>query len=180
MSTANSGILKTQPTNFNTLYGQNFVFDIHRLRELNYFCTSVVLPGISFINVDVPTMFKTMPEPGDLLVFEPITITFIVDENLLNYRTIFEWMVGLTFPNNFSQYETLKNTSLGNNVKSDCVLHILDNKKQENIQAYFTDAFPISLSPLQFDIKQTDREPITADVSFAYQEYKFLYKEVEV
>jgi hypothetical protein len=35
-------------------------------------------------------------------------VSFIIDEDLLNWRELYDWMVGLTFPERHSQYKTQK------------------------------------------------------------------------
>ena len=41
---------------------------------------------------------------GDTLDFEDLEITFLVNEDLSNYREIHDWMIGIGFPKNNEQF----------------------------------------------------------------------------
>ena len=43
---------------------------------------------------------------GDKLTFETLNITFLVDEELQNYRELWDWIVGMGSPVSHSQWET--------------------------------------------------------------------------
>ena len=49
-----------------------------------------------------------IPVPGDKLCFGDLEITFLVDENLENYREIHGWMYGIGFPKEETIYRLLK------------------------------------------------------------------------
>ena len=42
--------------------------------------------------------------PGDKFVFDTLEITFMVDENLENYREMHGWLTGIGFPRDREQY----------------------------------------------------------------------------
>ena len=51
-----------------------------------------------------PTPLKDVPIPGDKLDYDNLNITFLVDENLENYREIHGWLTGLGFPKDYVQF----------------------------------------------------------------------------
>ena len=53
------------------------------------------------------TPLKDIPVPGDKLTYSPLTMDFLVDENLENYREIHGWLVGLGFPTDRKEFRDL-------------------------------------------------------------------------
>ena len=81
MTTTNS--YSRQPTKQDYADPTKFKFSIVKLPKVEYFCTQVNLPGISISdNYSQPTPFRDIPLPGEKLSYEPLSVTFIVDENL--------------------------------------------------------------------------------------------------
>ena len=50
---------------------------------------------------------QTYHLPGDTISFSDLEITFLVDENLENYREIHGWMYGIGFPKSRTQFADL-------------------------------------------------------------------------
>ena len=48
--------------------------------------------------------FAAIPLMGDILAYEDLTITFIVDENLENYIEMHTWLTAIGFPENTKQF----------------------------------------------------------------------------
>ena len=46
--------------------------------------------------------------PVEKLSYSPLDITFLVDENLNNYKEIHDWLLGLGFPQNYTQFQNLQ------------------------------------------------------------------------
>jgi hypothetical protein len=78
-----------QPNNINFLGQNGFRFAIKRLPTVNYFCQAVSVPAVSIGAIESPTPFAFVPRPGDRITYEPLTLTFKVDENLQNYSHYF-------------------------------------------------------------------------------------------
>ena len=54
---------------------------------------------------------------------------------------------------------------------SDGSLLILSSNNNPRIRIAFEDMFPLSLSPLAFDVTQTDVEYLQSDVTFRYRRF---------
>lgn len=147
----------------NYLTPTNFKFSIKRLPHVSFFCQSATLPGLSFSPVEIPTPFKSLYREGGPLDVGQFTITMLVDEDMQNYLEIYNWMIGLTFPNNFEEYANLKT---GDGLYSDATLHIMSNAKNPNVTVHLKDIFPISLGDINMSVNQTDTSPSTVDVAF--------------
>ena len=97
-----------QPTAQDYASPTQFKFSILKLPKVEYFCTAVNIPGISLGGAPVQqTPFKDIPLPGDKLTYEPLQMTFMVDENLENFQEIHGWLVGLGFPRDHSEFRNL-------------------------------------------------------------------------
>ena len=53
---------------------------------------------------DVPTPLYDYPMPGDKITYQSLDISFLVDENLNNYKELHDWLIGLGFPSNHQQF----------------------------------------------------------------------------
>lgn len=164
-----SKIFNNQPTNINFLSPVGFRFNIEYLPNTNWFMTSVNLPGISLGEINQPTPFMQTQVPGNDLVFDPLNITFQVDEDMQNWREIYDWMNGLGFPNEYGEYKAQKAKQL----YSDASLSILNSDMNINYVITFTDLFPTSLSEILFDSASGDIETIKATVNFRYLAYSY-------
>jgi hypothetical protein len=166
----------SQPDNKSFLSPLGFKFTIQRLPHVNYFCTSAELPDIAMGQIDtVENTFVKLPVPGDKLVFGLLNLRFRVDEDMKNFREIYDWLIGLGYPDNFSQSASLRG---GNGilpqgeVYSDGSLIITTSSFQPNIEVRFVDMYPVSLSSVTFNLEQSDIEYLQADVNFAYRKYE--------
>ena len=195
MTTTNS--YNRQPTKLDYASPTQFKFGIIKLPKVEYFCTAANIPGITLGTSNLATPFKDVPMPGDKLDYDTLNISFLVDENLENYREIHGWMTGLGFPKDYSQYRNLqsagtdryptttnetysseigvtsKNTPDDGGLYSDATLFVLTSKNNANIEIRFRDIYPISLSGLDYNQQATDVDYLTARVTFQYKIYEF-------
>ena len=195
MTTTNA--YNRQPTKLDYASPTQFKFSIIKLPKVEYFCTAANIPGITLGTANQPTPLKDVPIPGDKLDYDTLNISFLVDENLENYREIHGWMTGLGFPKDTSQfralqgasadrYPTTTNTGLSKELGkvskpiqddgglySDATLFVLTSKNNANIEIRFRDIYPISLSGLDYNQQAADVDYLTASVTFQYKIYEF-------
>ena len=101
--------LTRQPTKLDYAAATQFKFNITKLPKVEFFCTSVNIPGITLGETSQDTPLKTIPIPGDELTYGSLNVDFMIDENLENYREIHGWLTGLGFPKSHAQFETFIN-----------------------------------------------------------------------
>jgi len=190
MVTATSPIAR-QPDQLDYASPTQFRFGIHQLPKVEFFTVSANLPGISAGTTTHATPFKDIPTMGEKLEYENLSISFIVDEYLENYISLHNWMVGIGFPENREQFRTFRDVTsntpasgktpptdlVGKAIPdiamySDAFLQILSNKNNPILEVSFENAFPISLSALDFTQTATDVEYLVATAEFAYQIYE--------
>ena len=186
-----------QPTKLDYASPTQFKFSILKLPKVEYFCTSVNVPGINLGDASQATSLKNIPIPGDKLTYEPLQMTFLVDENLENFQEIHGWLVGLGFPRSHTEFQNLlssgndrfpnRNTS---NVSteagktkfaaadagptlSDATLTVLSSKNNAQVEVRFRDLYPTGLTGLQYNQQAADVDYLTATVSFSYLIYDF-------
>ena len=186
-----------QPTAQDYASPTQFKFSILKLPKVEYFCTAVNIPGITLGGSPVQaTPLKDIPLPGDKLTYEPLSMTFLVDENLENFQEIHGWLVGLGFPRDYSEFKNLvssgndrfpaKNQSISNEIGkvkygspnvggtySDATLTILSSKNNSELEVRFRNMFPTGLTGLQYNQQAADVDYLTATVSFEYEIYDF-------
>ena len=168
-----------------------FKFDILKIPNTVYFVQEINLPGIAFSgDAIMNSRYKAMPFMGDTLDFSPLELSFLVQEDLSNYREIHDWMTGIGFPKDNQQYIEAINTeqemnpilSKVDNAKaagkpsvlmSDATLTMLTNKNNPNLRVNFKNCFPTSLSGLDYTTQGTDTEQLSATVTFKYDIYEF-------
>ena len=198
MTTTNA--YSRQPTKFDYASPTQFKFPLTKLPKVEYFTTACNIPGISLSTALQPTPLKDIPLPGDTVEFNDLEITFLVDENLENYREIHGWMYGIGFPKDRKQYSALidankdrfpttgkdsQNHDAGKvkygampigPIFSDATLNVLTSKNTANIEVRFSDVFPTALSGLNFDQQADDVNYLSATVTFKYKIYEFALK----
>jgi hypothetical protein len=78
-----------QPDNFDLARPTQFKFDILKIPNTVYFAQEINLPGIAFSgDAIMNSRYKAMPFMGDTLEYSPLELSFLVQENLSNYREI--------------------------------------------------------------------------------------------
>ena len=163
-------VLQALPSNINYLSPIGFRFQITKFPEVNYFCQSANIPGISIGQIDLPTPTSTGYLAGDEVAFEELTISFVIDENMKNWLSIYDWIVGIGFPTLEGQ-EKYKKLKADSELTTDATLTVLTGNMNPQINFRFNECFPLSLSSVAFDSGGTDIEYVTADVSFRYDVY---------
>ena len=163
--------------NRNFLSPTGFRFSIKRCPGTTFFCNKANIPDLNLGIAVQPSYLKDIDRPGDKIQFGDLSISFLVDEDLVNYMEIQNWIRGLGYPENLDQFSKLEKESIigpsgkFQDIFSDGVLQILSSNQVAKYQVVFKDLFPYSLSTLSFDATDTDIEYFTAEVSFKYTIY---------
>lgn len=158
--------------NKNFLSPLNFKFQLKRAPHINFFVQTANIPGLALPAINVPSPLIRVPFPGDHLQYDELTITFRVDEDMQNYFEIHNWIRGLG-KLSYIEYQNLAQTPVytGESLTSDISLIVLTSQKNPNYEFTFRDAFPISLSGMEFTTMAEDVAYIEASASFRYIYY---------
>ena len=184
-----------QPTKLDYASPTQFKFTINQLPKVEFFTVSANIPDITLSDVVIPTPFKPIPVLGQNLTYGNLSITFIVDEFLENYRELHEWLTGIGFPKDRKQFSEFRSNTanrgtasatpvqdvgkVGKSVSdsamfSDATLTVLSNKNNPIVEVRFSSMYPVSLGALEFSQQASDVEYMTVQADFTYQLYEIV------
>ena len=188
-----TNIQTRQPDKMDYASPIQFRFKIAKLPEVEFFVQTVNLPGISLGSATVPTPLYDYPVPGDKITYQSLDISFLVDENLNNYKELHDWLLGLGFPNKHQQFADLQATGADRfpggtkgaivpgveipvplaegPIYSDATLTVLNSKNIAKTEIRFQNVFPTVIGSLSYDVKQADVDYLSARASFTYINY---------
>ena len=165
-----------QIQNRNFLSGVAFKFNLAKFPKVDFFSNSARIPELSLELTRQPSYLKNIDVPGERLSFGDLTLRFLVDENMENYLSVYEWLTGLGFPETTKEFADLIKDSDGQTDPKeafcDGTLRILNSNYREVAKVKFNDLFPVSLTSLDFDATNTDVQFFTAEATFKYTLYK--------
>lgn len=162
------------PNNLNPLSPNGFNFSISKLPDVSFFCQRVMIPSVSLASIERPTPFVNTPIPGEIMTFSELSLQFLIDDQMKNYKAIYNWLIGLGFPESHQQYSNLVNSAnstayseLSKNY-SDATVTVLDGMNNATNSFKFYDLFPISLDPVQFESTAMDVNYVIGSATFKY------------
>ena len=151
------------------LSGVGFQLSLNKLPGVSYYCQSVTVPSLNLAVADPPTMYRRLPEPGDEVNYDDLSVRFLVDEDMKNYISIHNWMRYLGYPESEKDWTTFADgEKYSEKQYSDGALFILDSNFSKKFEIYFKDLFPVSLGGLNLDATYTDTEYFAIDATFKY------------
>jgi hypothetical protein len=113
MSTTNqinfvSPDLWTPETGFNPnpLDPTQFKISFSRIPRYTFSCQEISLPSVDIQEVEQPTSKLRLTNVGDSVQYGQLNMTFIIDENLYNYKEVYKWMIDATATGNRPFAET--------------------------------------------------------------------------
>ena len=181
MTEAINNPFEKQIANRNFLSPLGFKLIISKIPKVDFLCQAANIPAISMGTAVQPTYLKDIAVPGDKVVYDDLTVRFIIDENLENYLSLNRWIVGLGQPESLAQYQQLedigpKQTARGTTDPryiefSDATLQLLSSNYQPNINVNFKDIFPVSVTTMEFDASERDYTYFTCEATFKYDYY---------
>ena len=150
--------------NTNHLITQDYKIVIPQLDHLNYFIQRAPLPGMHQSAVDSGYQNNRIKTPGETIIYDPLTVDFLVDEDGINHFELQEWM--RQHHSRERPYDKMR----------DITLHIYNRNKNSNIEYTFFSAFPTDIEQLSFDSTLGSTEQVLCSVTFAYQYYDMTRK----
>jgi len=165
-----------QIQNRNFLSGVAFKFNLAKFPKVDFFSNSARIPELNLELTTQPSYLKTIDVPGERLTYGDFTLRFLVDENMENYISVYNWLTGLGFPETTKEFADLIKDKDGQRDPKeafcDGTLRILNSNFREVAKVKFNDLFPTSLTSLDFDATNTDIQYFTAEATFKYTVYK--------
>jgi len=188
-----TNVIDRTTTKFDYASPIQFRFKMTKLPLVEFTVQTANIPGISLGSTDMPTPLKEISIPGDKITYQSLDINFLVDENLNNYKEIHDWITGLGFPQDHTQFKNLQGTSsdrfpgttsstaaTGTSISqplseggiySDATLTVLNSKNVAKTEIRFQNVYPTSIGSLSYDVKASDVDYLQVNASFNYMYY---------
>ena len=188
-TTGTGGSLSRQPDVFDYSQINQFRVYLPLFPVTEWFVTRANIPGVSLGQAVQATPFTDMPVVGDKLTYDDFYFTFIVDEQLKNYQEIHNWLVNIGFPSGAGQFkaqprpdgvtrasqQVIDKSTPGRVVDmvdrvlySDIELFILSSKNNPVVKIQMFEAFPTSLTAIEYSSQETDTTYAECTCTFAY------------
>ena len=188
-----TNIIDRTPSKFDYASPIQFRFKMTKLPNVEFFVQTANIPGISLGSTNQETPLKDIAGAGDKVNYQTLDVSFLVDENLNNYKELHDWILGLGFPKDHTQFKNLLSTgsdrfpgttsstaatgtsiaqpSSEGAIYSDATLTVLNSKNIAKTEIRFQNVYPISLGSLSYDIKASDVDYLQVSSSFNYLNY---------
>ena len=181
-----------QPTVFDYSQNNQFQLNIPIFPLTQWFVVSCNVPGVTMGQGVVPTPLIDVPLMGDKLTYDQFNMTFLVDEKLKNYIELHDWLVNMAAPQNHDQFgartseyvispsqptkfyrngEEVAGSTSDRDLYCDIQLTILSSKNNPVAVITMQNAFPVTLSALDYTQQDTDTTYVQCNVSFAFMLY---------
>jgi hypothetical protein len=141
------------PTNPNFLQPNKFLLNFSRAPNIQYFCQSVSVPGISLSEAVLVNPLVDIYSPGEKAIYDLLNITFF-DE----YKQLPKLNRIAGYKQNFPQF-------------SDATVTLLSSSNKEYYRFKFRNCFPTTLSTFIMNASDSPDTIITADATFRYEYY---------
>ena len=156
-----------QPENRNYLSPVGFKMKIEIFPGVDFFCQTANIPGISAVVQEVSTARRRLPIPAaGGTSFDDLTVQFLIDEDLKNYLSLWNWINDTTLAYEPGGKEDPQ--------FSNAQLFVLTNNFNTNFVVNFDSLFPVSLSTVPFNAGANDVEYLVGTATFKYGFYEFL------
>lgn len=169
-----NSVLTQTPVNQNFLHTNKFSFFFPGLPWTNFFVQSVSIPGVSTSAVYVPTQQNPTFRHGDTLVYDTLSITVLIDEDMKVWEENYNWLRALTSPKKFSEYIKNRPSAFPNLTKpyTDAVLILDTNSNNYNFKFTFKDCHPIALTGIGLSQASSPDTTPSATITYQYDYYE--------
>lgn len=140
-----------------------FKMVISRAPNTSYFLKSWSMPTVSANETVISRPQVDAYVPGSKLVYDTLSCTMMVSEDMDNYQEIYNWL-----------NLCVKGTQATEKEKVDDVaIQILNSKNNPHKTVVFHNAFPIALGSFSWDVEDSDVTYATCEVVFRYDYFTF-------
>ena len=180
--------LMRQPTVFDYSQQSQFKVFLPLFPTTEWFVVRANVPGVSLGQAVQTTPMLDMPIIGDKLTYDDFYVTFLVDEELKNYTEMHDWLINCAAPQQRSQFRgkerpdgipkrpqtEIMDLVLGNVKQSDRDLYsnldlfIMSSKNNPVVKIQMVEAFPISLTNIEYSHQESDVTYAECTATFAF------------
>ena len=149
-------------TTYASPVGFRLLIDSLKYPNVQFNVQTASIPEITVNAATYATPQRNIEIYGDKIEYASFDISFLINEDLTNYLEIHDWLFGLV-----TEPETRAIRK-----SRDMTLFMLGSHNNVVREVEFIDAYPTSLSTVEFDAKNTNIEYLTANTSFNYSYFK--------
>ena len=180
--------LMRQPTVYDYSQQSQFKVFLPLFPTTEWFVVRANIPGVSLGQAVQTTPMIDMPIIGDKLTYDDFYVTFLVDEQLKNYTEMHDWLINCAAPETRSQFQgkarpdgipqrpqtEIMDLILGNVKSSDRDLYsnldlfIMSSKNNPVVKIQMVEAFPISLTNIEYSHQESDVTYAECTATFAF------------
>ena len=150
------------PREFSEAHATNYQIYINQFPNLQFYVTDSFVTSVNLGNFDVPSNSLDIQMSDNKINFDPVTLSFIVDEYFRSYIDIYQWMMNMANP-----ADSLREPDAVVNPQ-DIHMKILDNNKQPIITFKYISARPIGLDQIVFDTQDENNTVLTSAATFVF------------
>jgi hypothetical protein len=131
------------------------------------------IPNLSNPTPIQPNPLTQIPHSGDHISWGELNVDFKVSEDLQNWLEIYNWIRETGFPTESQEYKDIAERPnwVGQGLKSDISILILNSSQVPVFECVLKDAFPISLTGFRLGSTDTDVNFVTCQATFVYTLY---------
>lgn len=151
------------------LQPDRFLFKSDVLPSINFRLISAPIPGINITNTRVgaksPQMFSV---PGYGIEFSPLSMVFVVDEDLNNWLEAVQWVKRVTQSDDITQEGVMGLASLV----------VLDSDYKSALECQFQDCVPVNVGDIDLTVNE-ETTYITTTMTIEFSQYRLKGKNFE-
>lgn len=166
----------------------NSVVQFARMPFTTFLVQEVGLPAVSSQTAKVATPGLMTRHIADKLTYDPLTITFMVDEEFKAWRELYDWLLGMTGAYDRSvlvadfvrqQFDYVQASRPAERhseaSRTTAGLTIVNAAKVPLLRVIFHNVYITGLSDIRFDTRTTDTiTPLTCSATFEYDYYSLV------
>lgn len=158
-----SGAITSYPNTTNLVQPSKYLVSFPEISDTMYFCQKANIPGVTLGMAVQATPNLDIFHSGTKIEYNTFDITFLVNEDLASWTTIYKWMDDLSsVTNNYERRRASKKVA---------IFTVMSNLNNPKFRIRLNNIFPISLGDLEFDTTMSAEEHITSSASFKYDSF---------
>ena len=135
--------------------------------NIEYFAQSVAHPSVDVSNAEVSFSRINLPVAGDKMTHSPLSMTFLMDEDMETFKEIHDWLNRLICSPQVSAADALAAEGKFP-TECDIAVTILTSHNNKNQTIVYHHAFPIALGAVDFNSTQNSGDYLTFDAQFKF------------
>jgi hypothetical protein len=144
----------------------SIVFGKPEMKVIEPMITAVNIPALAMPEAVTVSRNREGWVPGDKISYGQMTVSFILDENLANYKAVYAWM--------------LQNRNTQTVFMGDVTVTIYSGKNNPLMTIRFPGTFPVSLSDIPLSAQETDPQPVIAQMVLQFDRMEVISDNVVI